>query len=140
MAVWDTFIQDNLLSRGLIDGCVLLSKSGNTITAAGTLEAVTQDSLAKFIAAFQRVCSVDVDEEQPQNTFELIFTNGQCIRFITFKRTYWSVYLTSSTKHRPSYLIACNLPYGVLICNYSDKIKTSQVVPMIEQFCKILRS
>lgn len=135
---WDEFITEHLLYNSLFCGACLLSQHGEKVYTHGHLSNLSQEETQQFISAF-RTSSQAADQEVMQTGFCLTSTGNRGTRqFKIYSKTFTSMYSTSSDGQMG--LTVNKLPYGVLICLFTNSVTAAKAVKQVEQFCDRLRS
>jgi len=100
------------------------------------------NSCKKYCSQFLGIFNITSEEEEStlcQKGF--ILQTGMDDRedkYIIYSKTFCSVYAV--TGHNRSGIIACNLPYGILVAMYSFPCTSVKAVEIVEKACELLRA
>ncbi|XP_070578259.1 uncharacterized protein [Ptychodera flava] len=132
---WDTFIHENLIQHGIVNGVALITRQCQIVYSYGSLQDLEQSNWEQFGNLF---FSLSPEQDQPlfARGFNLPVDN-EMKNFKIYKKTNCSIYATSHGNKLG--LIVCNLPYGVLICTYGYPHTAGIAVKHVEQFSDLLR-
>ncbi|XP_071963673.1 uncharacterized protein [Antedon mediterranea] len=129
---WESFLTENLLKTGLVDGVCLLSKRGCKLYSQGKLENIEKSEWKSL----QDVCNSGQQAVQCDTIELAINSRSDKTKFYIYNKTLNSLYAKSSDAG----LIICRIPTGCIICSYSSPVMNNKAVLAVERFADLLKA